>query len=339
MQIKTVAPVVQNKIRPPLLTVLGNPRDAAELLFRLQAEPVTCYHMDLFDADSLRDELGQWDTTAEIVTSADLWDISTAFVSILYLPPRAGERILKIDMVEQAYHVLAPGGVLVVVSPHENDQLFPILLKKVFGQVHTSHVGEATVFWCHRRGDRPRRRHEVTFHARLGEAPSLSFLSRPGVFSYGRMDDGARALVETMQVPMGARILDLGSGCGTNGIFAARQAGPGAHVTFVDSNLRALVLSRENAIRNGIESFDCLASWRLDDCRAEKFDLVLANPPYYAQDDIALRFVAHAKASLKPGCQLFLVTKRVQPVAEILSEHFEDLEMTERRGYGVFCAQ
>ena len=58
---------------------------------------------------------------------------------MLYLPPRGGERELKIDMIEQAFHILRPHGTLLVWSPYETDPFFPNLLKKIFGRVHAPH--------------------------------------------------------------------------------------------------------------------------------------------------------------------------------------------------------
>src|SRR6202011_4761030 len=97
---------------------------------------------------------------------------------------------------------------------------------------------------------RLRRRHELTFQIGGGDGPSLRFLSRPGVFSYGRFDNGARALVETADIHPGESILDLGCGCGTNGVIAGLRAGEAGHVTFVDSNVRAAALADLNARAN-----------------------------------------------------------------------------------------
>ena len=47
-------------------------------------------------------------------------------------------------------------------------------------------------------------------------------------------DDGARALVEAIEVKEGDRVLDLGCGCGTNGIMASLASGPSGFTTFVD---------------------------------------------------------------------------------------------------------
>lgn len=184
-----------SKVRPPLAVVLGSPAEVVNLLTALPGIPATCYQMDLFQADRLRTSLTEANLTADVVVAADLWDLSANFQSCVYMPARGGERELKIDMVDQAYHVLRDHGTFLVWSPYVNDPLFTALLKKVFGRVHTPPHrpgGEPdSILWCTRDGDRPRRRHEVTFQVRIGDGPSCRFVSRPGTFSYGRFDNGA----------------------------------------------------------------------------------------------------------------------------------------------------
>src|SRR5256885_1870944 len=201
---------VSARLRPPLAVVLGSPAEGVNLLAATDAAGATCYQMDLHQADRLREALAERNLPAAVVTLPDLWDLPADFQSAVYLPARGGERELKIDMVEQAFHVLKPRGAFVVWSPHETDPFFPSLLKKIFGRAHVRHAGADTVLWCHRDGDRPRRRHEVTFQARVAGGPSCRFLSRPGTFSYGRFDNGARALAEGMQIDPGDRVLDIG---------------------------------------------------------------------------------------------------------------------------------
>ena len=193
----------------------------------LHVDDIVCYQMDLYQAERLELELGQFDLTAKIVTLPRTCGTCRPTSRRCSIPvPQGGERGLKLDLIEQAFHVLRPHGVLLVLSPYEKDQFLPAALKKVFGRVHVPAVGGGSVFWCQREGDRPRRRHEVVFQVSGGDGPSFRFLSRPGTFSYGRFDNGARALVETMQIDEGDRVLDLGCGCGTNGIIAARRSGP-----------------------------------------------------------------------------------------------------------------
>jgi 16S rRNA (guanine1207-N2)-methyltransferase len=332
-------PILRDKLQSPLALVLGAPALVARLVGSLALPEVVCYQMDLYQADRLREELAQAGLAARVETAADLWDLPERFASVLYPVPHGGERSLKLDMVEQAFHILQPRGTLAVLSPYESDEFFPAVLKKVFGKVHTPRVEHGTVFWCRRDGNRPRRRHEITFQVRLEGEPSLRFLSRPGVFSYGRFDEGARALVETMIIHPGDRILDIGCGCGTNGIIAGRRSGATGQVTFVDSNLRAVAVTALNASANELPAFQTLASCTLEELPAASFDVVLANPPYYAQSSIAQRFIDCGRTVLRPGGRFYLVTRQADQVGPLVAESFGVTEAVERRGYTVLCAR
>jgi 16S rRNA (guanine1207-N2)-methyltransferase len=330
---------VQSKIRPPVVVILGSPGDVARLVTGLETSEVVCYQMDLYPADRLRKEFSQQGLGTRVVTAPDLWDLQADFQTALYAIPPGGERHLKIDMIEQAFHVLRPRGTLIVLSCYAKDDFFPTALEKVFGRFHAPQTDAGQVFWAQREGDRPRRRHEVCFQVRLGDGPSLRFLSRPGVFSYGRFDHVARALVETMTITPGDWIVDVGCGCGTNGIWAGRLSGAAGYVTFIDSNLRALALAELNARANGLAHFQTVASSTVAGVPAAAFDVALANPPYYAQASIAQLFVDRCRVLLRPGGRFYLVTKQPDQVGPLVAEAFGTTEVVSRRGYQVLCAQ
>jgi 16S rRNA (guanine1207-N2)-methyltransferase len=331
-----LAALLGNRLKPPFGVVLGSPAEVGELLTRLPAGETTCYQLDLHQADRLAQELHGRGVQAQVQTQPDLWDLPAAFQTLLYPVPLGGERALKLDMIEQAFHVLVPGGVFVVLSPYERDQFFPQALKKVFGKVHIPMGADNALFWCQRTGERARRRHEMTFQVRVDETTSYRFVSRPGVFSYGHFDDGARALTETMEIRAGDRILDFGCGVGTNGILAARQAGPDGHVVFLDSNIRAVSLARLNAEALGLPQFDTIASGN-GAVPNGAFDVVLANPPYYAQLSIAQMFIERGYAMLKKGGRFFLVSKMAEQIYQLVLEAFAvEPEIYERRGYFIF---
>jgi 16S rRNA (guanine1207-N2)-methyltransferase len=329
---------VLSRLKPPVVFVLGSPGELADVSFQAQVDEGACYQMDLYLADRVRESLEEAGVPLGVTTAPDLWDLPAEFQTALYVAPKSGERDLKIDMVEQAFHVLRPGGSLVVVSPFAQETLFPNLLKKVFGKVKADTTGTGSIFWCQRQGDRPRRRHELTFQVRTGEGPSLRFLSRPGTFSYGRFDLGARALVEVMEVEAGDRVLDVGCGCGTNGVIAGLRAGATGHVTFVDSNIRAVSLAEHNARQSGLTSFEAVASAAVE-VPGNGYDVALANPPYYAQESIARLFIDRCRELLKPGGRFYLVTKQPEQMTGWIDAAFADTQALLHRGYHVFSAR
>src|SRR5713226_5798702 len=106
MERRSWVEIIRGKLRPPLAVALGSPGEVAELLAGLQVNEPTCYQMDLYQADRLRAELRCRDVAAQVVTAPDLWDLHPDFQTVLYPAPLGGERSLKIDIVEQAFHVL-----------------------------------------------------------------------------------------------------------------------------------------------------------------------------------------------------------------------------------------
>lgn len=337
-----VPALIPAKVRGPLAVVLGSPAEVVHLLEALPGVEATCYQMDLYQAARLRDELLEHGLTARVVATADLWDLPADFQTAVYMAPLGGERELKIDMVDQAFHILRDHGTFLVWSPYQADPFFPGLLKKVFGKVHNPPQGSgdepSTLHWCVREGDRPRRRHEITFQVKIADGPSCRFLSRPGTFSYGRFDNGARALCEVMQIEAGDRVLDLGCGVGTNGVFASQQAGPNGYIAFVDSNLRCTALTEQNAASNGVATFEVFPTATVEGPKEDSFDVVVANPPYFANSNIGRMFIRRAKQMLTPQGRFYLVTRQPEEVGDVLLEVFAEANAVENRGYTILCA-
>jgi 16S rRNA G1207 methylase RsmC len=79
----------------------------------------------------------------------------------------------------------------------------------------------------------------------------LSLTSGSGVFAQGRLDVGTAVLFRETDPPAPGRILDLGCGYGVIALAIA-TAVPGATVTAVDVNERAVLLANENAAALGL---------------------------------------------------------------------------------------
>lgn len=79
-------------------------------------------------------------------------------------------------------------------------------------------------------------------------------------------------------------ILDLGTGSGAIALALARHC-PAATVTGLDVSAAALSVARENARRCGLAVRWLQGSWFGPLHPAERFDLIVANPPYIAAGD------------------------------------------------------
>ncbi|MCP2249257.1 HemK2/MTQ2 family protein methyltransferase [Lentzea aerocolonigenes] len=130
----------------------------------------------------------------------------------------------------------------------------------------------------------------------------MRLLRAPGV--YAPQDDTA-LLVEAMRaaaIPAGARVLDIGTGTGALAIAAIRAGA--AEVTGVDVSRRAVWTARVNAALQRLPLRVKLGN-ALDVIAGERFDLVLANPPYVpAADPCAARGPARAWDAGVDGRQL-----------------------------------
>ena len=81
-------------------------------------------------------------------------------------------------------------------------------------------------------------------------------------------------------------VLDLGTGSGAIAL-AIKQARPSAAVTAVDASAAALAVARTNAHALGLD-IRCLESDWFENLRAERFDLIVCNPPYVPSGDPVL---------------------------------------------------
>jgi release factor glutamine methyltransferase len=84
------------------------------------------------------------------------------------------------------------------------------------------------------------------------------------------------------------KIIDLGTGSGILAITLAAEC-PHAHVTATDFSLSALRIARLNANKHSTHNIRFFQSNWFANVPDAKFNLIVSNPPYIAEDDIHLK--------------------------------------------------
>ncbi|ALS24852.1 class I SAM-dependent methyltransferase [Paenibacillus naphthalenovorans] len=167
------------------------------------------------------------------------------------------------------------------------------------------------------------------------------FVTDAGVFSKKGVDYGSKLLVETVALPVDARILDVGCGYGPIGLTAAVLAHKGT-VTMVDINERAVALAKHNADRNGLGNVEILQSDLLSELKGRSFDVVLTNPPIRAGKETVHRIFEQAHEALVPGGALWVVIQKKQGAPSAYSKLeslYSRVEQVERsKGYWIIKA-
>jgi 16S rRNA (guanine1207-N2)-methyltransferase len=180
-----------------------------------------------------------------------------------------------------------------------------------------------------------------TFEANLREI-NLQLTSDAGVFSRDGVDYGSRVLIELMEIPHDAQVLDIGCGYGPIGLIAARLA-PQGHVKLIDVNERAVALAKHNAERNGIRNVTFAQSDLFVSVVGETFDVILSNPPIRAGKAVVHQLFVESWRHLNLGGALWVVIQNKQgaPSARAkLEEIFGEeavIEVGKDKGFRIYC--
>jgi 16S rRNA (guanine1207-N2)-methyltransferase len=131
----------------------------------------------------------------------------------------------------------------------------------------------------------------------------ITVVTKPGVFSWKRLDDATALLVDQMQIGADDTVLDLGCGYGIVGLAAARLATRG-RVYLVDNNVVAVEGTRRAKEANGLDN----AEVRIGDCGSPvqdlAFDVIVSHLP--RGRDVAQQFIVDAAKLLKPEGRLYI---------------------------------
>ena len=337
---------VADEIRGERIVAVSNAgaQAAAEIARKNPDGTVVCNFLDAFLADSARAR----NEGVENLEITCLPDFPEGKYDAAVIPfPAKGESDLAREYLQQTLQHLAPEGRLFASSDNAKDRWLHEQLRASFQKVTNRETPKGRLYIA----SKPKRLKKMKdfrcwFAFRDGER-LIHACSRPAVFSHRRMDNGARALIDSLAiedgpragdaVKSGYRVLDIGCGNGSVGFAAALRA-ENVEVCALDANARAVECAALGAEKNEISGFTTQLEAAGQCAEVGTFDLALANPPHFSNFRIAEIFVQAALNGLKLGGRLHFVTKQPEWFADRFVEVFDEVSVLETRGHFVVKA-
>jgi 16S rRNA (guanine1207-N2)-methyltransferase len=167
----------------------------------------------------------------------------------------------------------------------------------------------------------------------------LEYVTKPGLFSWERLDDGTELLIEALHArPLQSddRVLDIGCGSGVLALVASRQAHAG-QVIGLDADCRAVEATRRTLAHNRVANAQSMLSDCGEAVSDQSFSAVVTNPPFHQERAttyaIAEQIVRDAASLLRKRGRLYLVANaflKYKPIIEAAFGNAELLRQTNR---------
>ena len=237
--------------------------------------------------------------------------IDVAIMNLLYQPGNAW----MIHGLQVAGYALKPGGRLYVVGAKDRGVLsMAKRMRSLFGNMETLAISKGQRVLCSRRED--------NLYVEVGAQFVMPFAG-------GKLDEGTRLLLEALEIRTTDVALDIGCGAGFIGMHIAHLASKG-HVTMVDASLAAVDAARRMVEQDGLTNVQVLPSDGIQAVRAQRFDLVVTNPPFHLggiqSTQIGGHFIREAAQVLRSRGRFYLVANRFLKYEPALRACFKTVE-------------
>jgi 16S rRNA G1207 methylase RsmC len=316
----------------------GRHQAAESIAKNLSDVEISCWHIDSFQASRTSEQFNLDDTNAVIPSPKNLHVICSAdlpaesnHVAILSLIT-TGEAELSRDYIQQLYHHLVIGGQLIVSVDNADDRWVHEQLKGYEKSVKVRPQEGATVYWIEKTTPLKKLKDFSCELAYRDCDDLIRLVTRPGVFSHRQLDNGARQLLDAVDVYPEARLIDIGCGSGSVALGLAKRD-PKATIHAVDANARAIDCVHRGMVLNQITNITTEVNATGVYGEPESYDMALANPPYFGDFRIAEKFIAAAQRSLRTGGRIVLVHKQPKWYEENLQHWFVDCEVFPSKRY------
>lgn len=167
--------------------------------------------------------------------------------------------------------------------------------------------------------------------------------SRPGLFSWDRIDPGSEMLADSVPEYTKGIGIDLGAGNGFLSREILAHCPQVERMDLVEAEFRALVCQEQTMAPFGER---CTIRWAdvLKDLPPATYDFALMNPPFHTgradNNELGRSFIRAASKTLRNGGTLWLVANRHLPYEDELTRCFKSVEMIEDDdGYKIIRAE
>lgn len=169
----------------------------------------------------------------------------------------------------------------------------------------------------------------------------LTFKTTFDLFSYKKIDEGTRFLIDSLDVKKGETCLDLGCGYGAIGMVMAKL-NPKGKIYFVDRDFVAFEYTKKNCEINHVENVDIRLSNGFSHLENVQFDLIASNLPTHIAKKSLNQIVSEALSHLNPNGWFTVVTflKLAPYIERMVKSVFGNCETRNRnKKYCVLMAQ
>ena len=266
------------------------------------------------------------------------------FPLTLVLPPRQRDEARA--LFAAAVRRTAVGGiVLASQANNEGARSGESDLRELLGDVASLSKNHCRVYWgrvpnAARESGLLRQWLELDAPRPIGDG---RFLSRPGVFSWDRVDAGSALLAEHLPSGSTGRAADLGAGWGYLSAQLLARNPDIASLDLYEAEARALSLAERNLA--GAASRVALAFHWHDVAQGvpSKYDIIISNPPFHVGradlPELGRAFIAAAARALNPGGRFWMVANRHLAYEQAMAQHFSDVRtLVVRDGFKVIEA-
>lgn len=315
----------------------GRAQSAATLATKRPKSTVAAWYLDKYRCELASEFHRDAPENLDVVCHAD-WPLPVsdpvADLACFDLQ-KGGEAELNRDLLQTAYHHLAEGGALVTAIDNPKDKWLFEQMQSFDKSVKVRKFKTSVVYYVIKKKPLKKLKDFSCQLAFRDEGNLIQLVTRPGVFAHRQFDNGARQILDVIEVFPECNIIEIGCGSGAMSLALAKRD-PTANLFAIDSYSRAIDCIQKGAELNGVSNVvaELNHDGDLGD-RAGQFDMAIANPPYYADFRIAQHFIETAVRAMRPGGRLVLVTRKPQWYRDNLGQWLDEVEVFESRRYHI----